>query len=290
MFTYSGSNTQPTISQIQPVRDNTNPEVVMVGNPNLDASFRNTFSSSYTSINQLSGELFALSGNYSFTTNSIISNSTINTTTGKTTTQYVNLLNASPYNYNINTQLNPKIFGVRFDFLLSTNGNATYAYSDNQLSKTINSTYTGNITYRKNVAKKYNIQLGAGPNYTFSSNSLQSTANYNYPGLNSTATATVYLPGKFQLTTELRYRYQGGISNQPAVYNKLWNAGINKTFLKDDNLMLSLTGTNLLNQDQNTRSVNALGFTQTSVNTIKRFFMLTVTWDFTKFGTIPVKN
>jgi len=290
MFTYSGSNSQPSITQIQPVRDNTNPENVLVGNANLEASFRNTFSTSYTSINQLTGQLFAVSGNYSFTTNSIISNSTFNTTTGKTTTQYVNLLTADPYNFNVNSQLNPKIFGVRIDFILSVNGSATYAYSDNLLSKTTSNGLTGNITYRKNVAKKYNIQIGAGPNYTFSSNSLQSTGNYNYPGLNSTATGTVYLPGKFQLTTELRYRYQGAISNQPAVYNKLWNAGINKTFFKEDNLMLSLTGTNLLNQDQNTRNVNALGFTQTSVNTIKRFFMLAVSWDFTKFGTIAVKN
>lgn len=63
------------------------------------------------------------------------------------------------------------------------------------------------------------------------------------------------------------------------------DAAIHKTFLKGDNLKLSLTGTNLFNQQQVNRSSSGTGTTQSFTNNLGRYFMLTVTWDFTKFGT-----
>lgn len=40
---YNGNTRQPTIEQIQPVRDNTNPLNVAIGNPNLKQEFRHQF-------------------------------------------------------------------------------------------------------------------------------------------------------------------------------------------------------------------------------------------------------
>ena len=145
-------------------------------------------------------------------------------------------------------------------------------------------------TASRNAAKKYTLGISGGPNYTFSSNSLQTTGNFNYPGFRGNANGTLYLPGKFQIASDIIFTYQGATGGQPAVYTKMWNGSINKTFFKDDNLKLSLTGNNLLNQDQYSRTINAAGLTINNYNTIKRFFMFIVTWDFTKFGTIPAKN
>jgi outer membrane receptor protein involved in Fe transport len=70
------------------------------------------------------------------------------------------------------------------------------------------------------------------------------------------------------------------------------DAAIHKTFLKGDNLKFSLTATNVFNQQQINRNAGSTGTTQSFTNNLGRYFMLTVTWDFTKFGTTsePAKN
>ena len=44
---YNGSTQQPTIDQIQPLKDNNDPLNVRKGNPNLKQEFRHNFSLSY---------------------------------------------------------------------------------------------------------------------------------------------------------------------------------------------------------------------------------------------------
>jgi len=111
--------------------------------------------------------------------------------------------------------------------------------------------------------------------------------NYNAAGLNIYSSGDLYLPGKIQLGANFNYSYQAAVNGIPALYRRVLNATVTKSFFKDENLKLIVSGNNLLNQDQiqRTPASTGSGFTQTSYNTIKRFFMLTVTWDFTKFGT-----
>jgi hypothetical protein len=60
---------------------------------------------------------------------------------------------------------------------------------------------------------------------------------------------------------------------------------ISKAFLKDKNLMIELWGNDLLNQNSGfQRNAQANLITQTTYNTIKRYFMLTINYDFTKMA------
>ena len=64
------------------------------------------------------------------------------------------------------------------------------------------------------------------------------------------------------------------------------NASLSKALLKEDKLKLTLSGVNLLNANPTlTRNITSTAITQGSYTTIMRYFMLTATWDFTKFGT-----
>src|SRR5690606_10247015 len=55
-FYYNGNTSQPSINQIQPVRGNTDPLNISIGNPDLDPSFRHNFNGGYNSYKVLSGE------------------------------------------------------------------------------------------------------------------------------------------------------------------------------------------------------------------------------------------
>jgi len=65
----------------------------------------------------------------------------------------------------------------------------------------------------------------------------------------------------------------------------LLNASIEKKMLKKDQLVLRLSGNDLLNQNIGlNRQVGSNNITQTTYTTIRRYFMLSLVWNFTKMG------
>jgi hypothetical protein len=291
-FVYSGHNPDPSIGQLQPVTNNTNPLNITIGNPNLRPATRNTFDLIYRSIQQLTNQSFFMNGSIAFTTHAITQNTVTNYNTGVKTIQYINLDGKTEYNYNFNINEGTiiKPWDMRVGAYLSTNGNSTYAEANNVLQQTTSHNYSLSVNFSKIKLKKYTLSALIGPSYTLRSVIADSTVRYNSIGLNAGGHALLFLPGKFQLSSDVQYTYTGSTGGLPATYKTMWNGAISKTFFKGDNLKLSLAGNNLLNQDQNIRALNGNVISQTNYSTIKRYFMFSVSWDFTKFGTIPVKK
>lgn len=283
---YSGSNSQPTIDQLQPVRDNSNPLSIITGNANLSPQFRHNFSTRFTSNQRITSQYMYISGNYSFTENVIISNVTIDPATGKSVMQFVNLTDKKPTNYSIYADYQRKIWGgIDADVSISTNGSTNYSYSNNVLNTASNKSYSLGAYLSKNVTKKYNVYVQAQSSYSFITQTLLPSNNYNSAGFSLYGGGTVYLPGKFQISSNIDFNYQAAVKSAPAVSYKMWSATLSKTFFKADNLKVSIVGNNLLNQNQNYRGISSYGFTQSTSNSIQRYFMLNITWDFSKFGT-----
>ncbi|GAB2985979.1 TonB-dependent receptor [Mucilaginibacter puniceus] len=283
---YNGSNRQPTIDQLQPVRDNSNPLNIITGNANLSPSFTHSFNTRFTANQRITSVYKYISANFSFTENVILSNVTINSATGESVTQYVNLADKKPYNYSIYADYQRKIWGgIDADIGVSAGGNTNYSFSNGVLNRSDRKDISISLYLNKNVQKKYSVYVQAQSSYQFVKQTLLTSGNYNAPGFTMYGGGTVYLPGKFQISSTIDYNYQAGVRGAPAVIYKMWSATMSKTFLKGDNLKLSIVGNNLLNQNQNSRYFSANGFTQNTYNSIQRYFMLNITWDFTKFGT-----
>jgi hypothetical protein len=287
---YQGRTVQPTISQIQPVAINTDPLNVTTGNPGLTPSFTHSFNVNYNSYKVISGQSMFIYGNYSFTTNPIVSNMITDTTTGKSTTQYVNLGNRRQSNYYIGANFDKKIDKLGFDVgaNLTANGSDSYNLSNNEVNLTNSHTYSGQITFSKNKEKKYDFYFDFGPNYTLSGSSLQPNINNNGRGLSGDLNFDIYLPAKFQIGSNDSYQWKGKTETFNTDFNQtLINAYISRTFLKDDKLKIELWANDLLNQNSGfSRTINANLITQNTYTTIKRYFMLSVIWDFDKMGGI----
>ena len=97
---------------------------------------------------------------------------------------------------------------------------------------------------------------------------------------------TIYLPGKFQVGTYSDFQYSAATSSFHQSYSRTnLSVFIIKTFLKEDNLMVELWGNDLLNQQSGfSRVAQNNVITQTISNTLKRYFMLTINYDFTKMA------
>lgn len=290
---YNGYNTQPTIDQIQPVRVNTDPLNITLGNADLKPSFTHSMYANYNASKVLSGANTYLYGYFSFTTNAIVNSTVTDQTSGKSTIQYVNISGKSPYNYSLYASSNRKIKAINTNIGLGLNssGSVSYNYINNALNMSKSFNYSASLSISRYEAKKSSFSIYAGPQYTVNRFSLQSESNNNAAGFNASGYGTYYFPKKFFITTDIRYTYTAKTQVFDALNRTVWNASLNKSFFKDDNLTLSLTANDLLNQNRNfNRRITGNTLTQTDVTSIRRYFMFTVIWNFTKFGTVSEKK
>jgi len=291
---YQGTTVQPSISQIQPIAVNTDPLNITIGNPNLTPSFTNRFFINYNTYKVLTGQSIFLYGNYTITSNPIVSNQVTDTTTGKSTNQYVNISNKRQSSYNLNAYFEWKISPIDWNvgFNLGLNGSSSYNLLNNELNLTKSDTYSGKLQISKYKEKKYDFYVNIGPNYTLSGSSLLPGINNNGRGFDADYGFTIYLPGKFQVSSDGSYENKGKTETFNTDFNRtLINAALSKTFLKADNLKLSLSGNDLLNQNVGfSRTASGNFITQNSYTTIKRYFMISLVWDFNKMGGVTAKK
>ncbi|MBD1395490.1 outer membrane beta-barrel protein [Mucilaginibacter glaciei] len=283
---YNGNQTQPTIDQLQPIRVNTNPLNVIIGNPALRPAFRNSFNLWYNSYKVISDQSVYLSGNYSFTTNPIVNNTVTDPILGKSTTQALNLPGQKPFNYNIYSSASRKFLGINVGLDLSSNGNVYYSLINSELNKTKSTRYSGQLSLSKYKEKKYQIYINAGPGYTIGQSSLQPLINNNGRGFDANYFMSIYLPGKIQIASDGQYEYKAPTQSFSTDFRQtIINASITKSFFKGEGLKLSIKGNDLLNQNSGfTRSASANLITQNTYTTIRRYYMLSVVWDFSGFG------
>jgi len=99
-----------------------------------------------------------------------------------------------------------------------------------------------------------------------------------------------YLPKKFIIGSNIQYTYTAKTQAFDAQYVPIWTSSITKNFFKEENLSIALTASDMLNKNVRTyRSINNGAITQTNNSGIGRYILLSVTWNFTKFGSEPSK-
>ncbi|MDB5062313.1 MAG: TonB-dependent receptor, partial [Mucilaginibacter sp.] len=283
---YNGNQIQPTIDQLQPIRVNTDPLNIVIGNPNLRPSFTNSFNLWYNMYKVISEQSMYISGNYSYTTNPIVNNTVTDTILGKSVTQALNLPNQKPYNYRVYIGMNRKIAGINIGSNLNSNGNVYYSMINNALNRTKSFTYSGRLSLSKYKEKKYQIYINAGPTYTVGQSSLQPLINNNGRGFSGDYWINFYLPGKFQISSDGQYEYKAATQSFDTDFRRtIINATLTKSFFKSDAVKLSISGNDLLNQNSGfSRSASSNLITQSTYTTIRRYFMLSLVWDFSGMG------
>jgi hypothetical protein len=291
---YNGNTAQPSITQIQPVKNNTDPLNIYLGNPALGPSFTHRLNLNYYSYKVLTSEDINFGANYSQTSNQIVNNTMFDAVSGKSTTQYINLGNKTPYNFNVYGNYDRKIEAIDLNvgFNGYTYGSKNYIYTNGVLNSSTTASYHGALNINKYVKDKYNFYISAGPNYTISKSSLQTQVNNNGGGFNASANAGVYLPWKIELHSDIDYTYTAKTATFANDFRKtILNARLSKAFFKDRTLSMAISGNDLLNQNTGfSRYAYGNMVTQSTNTTIQRYFLFSVTWDFNVMGGSAVKK
>lgn len=288
-FYYYGSSQQPTISQIQPLRQNTDPLNITIGNPNLKQEFTNAFTVSFNDYKMLTSRY--LYGNFSFSTIADAISTKQVSEYGVNTTQYINVNgNYSGYGYfgggmkikkldvMVGLQANVSVNHVNNIVLTDT----THANSDVPNNHTDYNTYSFGpyINYEKEKKFEFTIRPNVSYNYNRSTISTFSTS---YWSADLDFYGSVQLPWKSEIGTTADVMIREKTAAFPINNNVVkWNAHVERKFLKNSQLVFRLSVLDILNQNIGySRTAQAGMIIENNYNTIRRYGMLQLIWNFT---------
>lgn len=286
---YTTSSRQPELQQMQPVVDNSDPNRISVGNPDLKPTFSNNVNINYYTYKGISDNNFYAGGNVS-NTNNQISYATSYDSLGKAITQPINI----DGNYSANGYLGggfpvlKRFMKIYYNMNASHSNNVSYVNNARNISQ--NTSIGPNLTFEKNT-DKLNVNITGGYDYNIPKSNISTLSNQPYYSYNIEGTFFMKLPGKIIFSGEGHYTNNG---NRTPGYNLnyfILNASIGKMFLKTENLVITLNANDILNQNiNNQRYITSNQIVDTKTQVIKRYFLLKVLYKFNNQKTKVEEN
>jgi hypothetical protein len=275
---YSQART-PELRQMQPVVDNSDPNRIFTGNPNLKPQFSNNLSINYYFYKGVSDVNFYSGGQFSSISNEINEKTSFDSQ-GRAFTTPVNVNGQYVANFWSGGGFPILKRFLKIDYSLSGNliNNVSFV-NDNQ-----NTTQTLGLNPSLNIEKELDwLELRFGGNYSYNvtkqSINMQEIKPFYTYGLSGNL--MVKLPHKFKLQANGNYTNNG---NRAVGYNInffILNAAISKSFFKRDDLTISIEGNDIFNQNiSNDRIIQSNKIIDTKTQIIKRYFLFRLIYKF----------
>ncbi len=281
---YRGTTRQPTLSQLQPLRDNTDPLIVYEGNPDLKVGFNHGISVFYNRYKVLAQTWLGFQFSYNIVQNAITQFNTIDQTTGKRTYYPVNV--DGNRNWNFWSDYSKEGGGRKLNYGVSINGSGgTFNnFVDGDLVNT--NYYNANVDFRvqTRVEDKYDFSIGPRVGYNSSKSSVETNNDNNYFTYGGRVEATVTLPWKMEIYSNLNAELRQLTDAFPVNNNLVvWNAGLSKKVFKKNTGKISFIANDLLDDNKGVnRSINSTVITDERFQRISRYFLLRFEWSFNK--------
>lgn len=280
---YNGRTSQPSMTQLQPVEDISNPLNIVRGNPDLNPRYTNSLTLRFQQFTPEKQRAFMIMADGSYIVNDIVSYSMYNANTGGRTTTYKNV--NGNYNANLRMMLNTPLKNKKFS--VSTMTTAAFMNSNGYINEQKNT--SKNLTLSERAGADFRssrLDVGINGNIRFNgtTNSLQKqndlyTFNYGLGGY-----TTLYLPLDFKIESDINWNTNSGYADGYQQKEILWNASASKTFLKNNQGTLRFKIYDILKQRSNiSRSVTANAITDSEYNTLSSYFMVHFIYRFSIF-------
>ncbi|TXT34289.1 MAG: TonB-dependent receptor [Chitinophagaceae bacterium] len=281
---YNGRTGQPTAAQLQPVVDNSNPLNIRTGNPALGQQFIHTFRILYNSFDMVTQRLVFATINANFTDNDI-QNSTVFLPNGGQITKPVNLNGT----YNINGFFNygfplkkPK---SNLNFSLNIGRSQSQTLVNQQSNYTRNTSTGFNASFTTNLKENFDMNFSSNSNFTFARYTLQPEQNGDFFTQTFSAEPTYYTKNGWVISSDFSYVKNTGRSEGYNTSMPLWSASIAKQLFKKKEGEIKFIVFDLLNQNLSiTRNVTGNTIQDVSTRVLKRYFMISFTYNLRRFG------
>lgn len=289
---YRGSSSQPSMSDLLDIVDDSDPLNITMGNPGLKPSFTHRLRVFYNTYIQEHQRALMTYVNFSATNNSVSSRVSYDPNTGGRTTR--------PENINGNWNANGAfMFNTALDSLgywnvnsftnVNYNNYVSYLSLDNTSDSQKNTTRTLGLSER--LAGSYRnewleIELDGSLNYTHARNELQPSSDLDTWQFSYGGNININAPWGMSFSTDLHQNSRRGYNDSSMNTNELvWNAQIAQSFLTGKPLTVTLQFYDILHQQSNfSRAINSMSRTDTEYNSINSYAMLHVIYKLNIFG------
>jgi len=284
-FNYTASFTEPNVSYLQPVADNTNALYIRNGNPNLLPARTQSLSVNMYKYNPKNMINYNLYGYGNLTKNGIVNTITINN--GVQTVNPVNM--SGIYNFQGGANISKDFRKDKTSLKVGMGFWANFDHTPvivNNIRSNADVFYVGpNGSIRLNLNDKVEINQSYSVNLNRSRYDDSYYTNISYNTHQSTSELIIRYPKKLVFETS----YALTINDQKiAGYNdniKFWNAALTYLFMKNDRAQLKFSVNDIL-QSNVRRNIQIIGNSviDAQSNNLGRYGMLTLTYNIQNFG------
>ncbi len=289
---YRGTTSQPSISQLLDITDNSDPLNISKGNPGLKPSFTQNFRLFYNNFVQNHNKGVMTYINFSTTSNSISNKVTYDETTGGRITRPENIngnwnvMGAFMFNCSIDST---GVWNINTGTNLGYNHYVSYLSldksQDSQKNTTQNTTWNEclSLSYRNDWLE---LSLDGTLAYNHAKNKLQPNSNLDTWQFSYGPSMTLTAPWGTSLNTSLSCSSRRGYSDASMNTDEfVWNAQLSQGFLKGKPLTVMLQFYDLLHQQSTfSRAISSVSRTDTEYNAINSYAMLHVVYRMNLFG------
>lgn len=201
---YRGYSSQPSMNQLQPVEDRSDPLRIVVGNPELKPAFQNWFRARFNDYDEKTQRAIMAMVNGGFTTNSIISETTYDSKTGGQRTTYRNVngvWNAAGM-FMYSTPFRNKHWQLNSFSRVSYSNSVGYNNGTRNDAGSFNAIENLGLAFRSDY---FDAELRGNYRYALATNSMQSRNDQSTHNYGGTFNVNGYLPWSITLGTDITY-------------------------------------------------------------------------------------
>jgi len=272
---YKTYSQEPSINNLQPVPDNSDPNRIKEGNPDLKPSYTHSFSFWQNSWNAISGS-YTWMGGYAQFTNNDFADSTVYNSFGQMNSKSVNVngnIYSSVYG-GLGIPLKGRIIQLRPQAQISFNRYNNFINGERNMTRDLSFAIEPVF-----VIELDSFQLELSGSYTHyePKNSLSSVSNMPFGEQLYKANIDWQLIHGWSFSTDFRYTITNNLTRGYNINSFVWNIEVSKSFLQTNNLIISVIAKDLLNENITTRrTIEQNMIIDNRTRVISRYFLLKV--------------
>ncbi|MCP4440094.1 MAG: outer membrane beta-barrel protein [Aureispira sp.] len=282
-----GYNTQiaePQIEQLQPIVNNDDPLSVVLGNPNLRPEYQHRLNLNYHLFDQFSFTSLFAGLRFQLVQDKIVNTQTLDEQF-RSVYAPINTAYAYEGSGNMSFSTPVKALGIKTSLNIDaslTQGNTFINLIEN---KTLQQRYKGRLAIENRKKKVVDAIVGARVELNKTNYSINTTLNRFFINHSYFAEVGVTIAEKWDISTDFEYQIYADQNFKNNIYIPMWSAELSRYFLEGNRLKVAFKVYNILDQKLNVqRMVNNETIIDNQVNTLGRYFMLSVGYKITKVG------
>lgn len=283
---YNSNLNVPSINQLQPIPNVSNPLNIIIGNPNLSPSVNHRMNIDYNDYNWKERTGFFMYAGVTIEDNSVSSVTTtdenfLRTTSYANVDGNVNGYGGLQYSKEIKKD---SAYSIKFNIRPYVNYNKRVGFTNGARLESKNTSFSPRISTTLNIRELIEIEPVYAITFNQTKYNLDGLDDINFIAHNFQFKTTTYWPENLIWGNDITYSYNGNVGpgfDKDAIF---WNMSLGWQLL-DKNATIKVLAYDLLNQNINTRRTSGEDFIQDFQGTVlQQYFMLSFSFKFDQFG------